>query len=123
MIHYLRGWIQLSRKEEQVFLEDKNNVSCWQRALALNPKILLLDDFTARVDPQTEQRILSNVMNNYPDLTLISVTQKIAPVKDFEQIILLMEGEVVASGQHKTLKSSCPEYIQIFKLSTKHQPL
>ena len=92
------------------------------RALALDPKILLLDDFTARVDPQTEQRILANVMNNYPDLTLISVTQKIAPVKDYEQIVLLMEGEVVATGQHKALKTSCPEYIQIFnsQLSTSH---
>ena len=92
------------------------------RALALNPKILLLDDFTARVDPQTEQRILANVMNNYPDMTLISVTQKISPIKDFEQIILLMEGEVIATGQHKTLKTSCPEYIQIFnsQLSTSH---
>ncbi len=84
------------------------------RALALNPRILLLDDFTARVDNQTEQKILCNVMNNYPDITLISVTQKIAPVKHFDQIILLMEGEVIATGKHNALLKTCPEYVQIY---------
>ena len=95
------------------------------RALALDPKILLLDDFTARVDQQTEQKILRNVRENYPDLTLISVTQKISPVKDFDQIILLMEGEVVASGKHDALRSSSPEYVQIYESqkSTSHYEL
>ena len=85
------------------------------RALTLNPRILLLDDFTARVDQKTEDKILSNIQNNYPDLTLISITQKIEPVKDFDQILLLMSGEIIASGQHKELMKTSPEYIQIYK--------
>jgi len=84
------------------------------RALALNPKILLLDDFTARVDSQTEQKILDNVTRNYPGITLLSVTQKIASVMDYKQIILLEEGEVLASGTHESLMDTCPEYVQIF---------
>ncbi|WP_340113008.1 ABC transporter ATP-binding protein [Maribellus mangrovi] len=92
------------------------------RALALNPGILLLDDFTARVDQQTEQKILRNVYVNYPGLTLISVTQKISPVKDFDQIILLMEGELIASGKHQDLHETSPEYVQIYESqkSTSH---
>ncbi|MFB6341612.1 ABC transporter ATP-binding protein [Saccharicrinis sp. FJH62] len=95
------------------------------RALALNPEILMLDDFTARVDQQTEQKILTNVQQNYPDITLISVTQKIDPVKDFDQIILLMEGEIVAAGMHDELLRTCPEYIQIYESqrSTSHYEL
>ena len=83
------------------------------RALALDPRVLFLDDFTARVDLITEARILTNVRNNYPDLTLISITQKIAPVEDYDQIILLMEGEIVAKGTHRELVHGCPEYVQI----------
>ena len=95
------------------------------RALAVNPRILLLDDFTSRVDRKTENRILGNLVRNYPDLTLISVTQKIAPVKQFEQIILLMEGELIASGTHKELKETSPEYVQIYssQRSTHHYEL
>ena len=84
------------------------------RALALNPKILLLDDFTARVDGQTEQKILENVEKNYPVITLLSITQKIASVQNYGQIILLEEGEILASGTHKELMVSSPEYVQIF---------
>ncbi|HEY6913047.1 MAG TPA: ABC transporter ATP-binding protein [Paludibacter sp.] len=95
------------------------------RALALNPKILLLDDFTARVDSQTEQKILENVERNYPGLTLLSVTQKIASVQHYKQIILLEEGEILASGTHEELLQSSPEYVQIFnsQRSTNHYEL
>lgn len=92
------------------------------RALALNPKILLLDDFTARVDGPTEQKILDNVLRNYPELTLLSVTQKIASVQNYGQIILLEEGEILAAGTHEELMESSPEYVQIFnsQRSTNH---
>jgi len=92
------------------------------RALALNPKILLLDDFTARVDSQTERKILRNISNNYPDLTLVSVTQKVASVEHYDQIIVLMEGEVIGSGKHEQLMHSSPEYVQIYESqqSTSH---
>ncbi len=85
------------------------------RALALNPRILLLDDFTARVDTQTEQQILANVRANYPGITLLSVTQKISAIEDYDQIILLMEGEVIAKGRHEELMAGCPEYVQIYQ--------
>jgi ATP-binding cassette subfamily B protein len=95
------------------------------RALAINPKILLLDDFTARVDHKTENRILCNLARNYPGLTLVSVTQKISSVKNFEQIILLMEGEIIATGTHQELKVKSPEYAQInnSQRSTQHYEL
>jgi ATP-binding cassette subfamily B protein len=92
------------------------------RALALNPALLLLDDFTARVDKRTEQKIMGNIATGYPDLTVITVTQKIAPVEHYEQIILLMEGEVIAAGTHKELLHTSPEYVQIYnsQRSTSH---
>ncbi len=83
------------------------------RALALNPKILLLDDFTARVDNNTEKKILENVQINYPELTLLSVTQKIASVEEYDQIILLMQGELIAIGRHDELLQTSPEYVQL----------
>lgn len=84
------------------------------RALAINPKILLLDDFTARVDVNTERKILGNLAKNYPNITLISITQKIESIKEFDKIFLVMEGELVASGTHKELLKDSLEYNQIF---------
>ena len=73
------------------------------RALALNPKFLLLDDFTARVDATTERKILQNIREHYPGITLISVTQKISAVEDYDQIVLLMEGEMLAFGNSSAI--------------------
>ena len=84
------------------------------RSLAINPRILLLDDFTARVDTNTESKILANLRRNYPGITLISVTQKISSVEQYDQVIVLMEGEIVGKGTHDSLMDSSPEYVQIY---------
>jgi len=95
------------------------------RALAMNPRILLLDDFTSRVDARTEEAILTNITRLYPDLTLISVTQKISAIENYEQIIVLMEGEILGMGTHTHLMETCPEYVQIYnsQRSTNHYEL
>lgn len=85
------------------------------RALALEPDVLLLDDFTARLDPTTEKRVLANLKANYPDLTLLAVTQRIATVTDYDHIILMMEGEILARGTHAELLESSPDYRQIYE--------
>lgn len=95
------------------------------RALALNPRVLFLDDFTARVDYATEQKILANIEKNYPHTTIISVTQRIASVKDYDQIIVLMEGEMIGIGTHAELLENSPEYMQLYQSqkSTSHYEL
>ncbi len=62
----------------------------------------------------TEKKILDNVAKNFPGLTLVSVTQKIASVESYDQIIVLMEGEVVDVGKHEHLMDTSPEYVQIY---------
>ncbi len=117
---------------EEMISERGSNLSGGQkqrimlaRALALNPKILFLDDFTARVDTRTEQSILANVKKHYPDLTLVSITQKINSIEDYDNIIVIMEGELLAQGTHEQLLKSSPEYVQIYQSqqSTEHYEL
>lgn len=95
------------------------------RALAGNPSVLLLDDFTARVDAVTEKSILDNIEKEFPNLTLVSVTQKISSVEHYDQIIVLVEGEVISTGTHEELLKTTPEYVQIYESqkSTTHYEL
>lgn len=85
------------------------------RALAVNPKILLLDDFTARVDKGTEKRIFDNLKREFPQITQLVISQKIDSIKDFDSIILIMEGEVLATGKHGDLLDKSLEYKQIYE--------
>jgi ATP-binding cassette, subfamily B, bacterial len=84
------------------------------RALVTNPKILFLDDFTARVDLGTENMIRANLKEFYPDTQIIEVAQKISSVKNFDQIVLLMEGELIAIGTHNELLTN-DVYLQILQ--------
>lgn len=124
LIDSLPDWL------DTIVSERWTSLSWWQkqrimlaRALAINPKVLLLDDFTARLDINTEKKILENVRKNYPEITLISVTQKIEPIKDYDTIILLMEWEILAIWKHEELLKTSPEYNQIFnsQLSTNNE--
>ena len=85
------------------------------RALAVDPDILLLDDFTARVDQNTEKQILDNVAKNYAHTTLVSITQKVEPIMHYDKIIVLMEGEIVGQGTHRELLQESFEYKQIYE--------
>ncbi len=111
---------QLPEKLDTIVSERGSSLSGGQkqrimlaRALAINPRVLLLDDFTARVDTQTEKKILANIQRNYPGLTLLSVTQKVAAVAHYDKVIVIMQGEVVAQGTHQELLKISPEYVQI----------
>ena len=68
---------------------------------------------------------LENISKNYPDITIVSVTQKIDPIKNYDQIILIMEWEILAMGKHDELMSKVPEYVQIYnsQLSTNNYEL
>jgi ATP-binding cassette, subfamily B, bacterial len=83
------------------------------RALYNRPQILLLDDFTARVDSATESKIQKLLAQNYPETTIVSISQSIETIKNYNQIILVMEGELLAVGTHEKLMTSSPEYRQI----------
>jgi ATP-binding cassette, subfamily B, bacterial len=83
------------------------------RALYNRPQILLLDDFTARVDMETESKIQKLLAQNYPDTTIISISQSIETIKNYDQIILVMEGELLVVGTHDELMLNSPEYRQI----------
>jgi ATP-binding cassette, subfamily B, bacterial len=83
------------------------------RALYNRPQILLLDDFTARVDNATETKIQKLLAQNYPETTIVSISQSIETIKNYDQIILVMEGELLAVGTHEELMTNSPEYRQI----------
>lgn len=83
------------------------------RAIASEPELLLLDDFTARVDSKTELEIKNKLSINYPNITLIQIAQKIESIKDYDNIIVLMEGQIVGQGTHLELLQNCLEYQQI----------
>ncbi|UOQ50066.1 ABC transporter ATP-binding protein/permease [Gracilibacillus caseinilyticus] len=71
------------------------------RALADNPKVLLLDDSTSALDATTETKVLEAIRQR--KCTTFLVSQKISSVKDADQILVLDKGKIVGMGTHQQL--------------------
>jgi ATP-binding cassette subfamily B multidrug efflux pump len=73
------------------------------RALAIDPKILILDDSFSSVDTNTEEEILKNLKRFMYGRTSIIISHRISTVKDADHIIVLHEGKIAEQGKHEEL--------------------
>lgn len=79
--------------------------SCLARALAIDPKILILDDSFSSVDTNTEEEILKQLKEYMKDRTSIIVSHRISTVKDADKILVLHNGRIQEQGNHDELVS------------------
>jgi ATP-binding cassette, subfamily B, multidrug efflux pump len=75
------------------------------RALAIDPKILILDDSFSSVDTNTEEGILKNLRKFMKERTSLIISHRISTVKDADKIIVLSDGKIAEEGTHDELVS------------------
>jgi len=85
------------------------------RAVLRDPAILVLDDALSSVDTNTAAEILAALRNVMRDRTSIIIAQRIATVKDADQIILLHNGEIVERGSHRELLEYGERYAAMYR--------
>jgi len=73
------------------------------RALAVDPKILILDDSFSAVDTHTEEEILKNLKAFMKNRTSIIISHRISTVKDADKIVVLENGKIAEQGTHEDL--------------------
>ena len=73
------------------------------RAVATDPRILILDDALSAVDTYTEEEILSRLRKVMSERTSIIVSHRVSTVRDANQILVLDQGRIVERGTHDQL--------------------
>jgi ATP-binding cassette subfamily B multidrug efflux pump len=73
------------------------------RALAVDPRILILDDSLASVDTETEEEILKGLRDVRTSRTTLLVSHRVSTVKDADLIVVLRDGRIVERGTHDEL--------------------
>lgn len=84
------------------------------RALAVDPRILLLDDATSSVDLETEAEIQEAFRDASRGRTTIIVAHRVTSIIDADRILILDEGRVVADGTHAELLIASPIYRELY---------
>ena len=85
------------------------------RALAIDPKILILDDALSAVDTYTEEEILKQLRDVMRERTSIIVSHRISTVRDADQILVLDNGRIVERGQHDALVARDGVYAALYR--------
>lgn len=73
------------------------------RALAIEPKILILDDSLSSVDAETERKILSRLRQVFPGKTVLMVSHRAAALEEADLLVVLKGGRIVEQGRPKEL--------------------
>lgn len=83
------------------------------RALVKKPPIYIFDDSFSALDFKTDSNLRAALKTKTKESTVMIVTQRVATIKNADQIIVLNEGEVVGKGKHAELMKTCEPYREI----------
>ena len=84
------------------------------RAIAKNPKILILDDALSAVDTKTENRILNSMKKIMQGRTTIIISHRVSSAQLANKIIVLDDGRVIEQGTHDSLMSQASVYKELY---------
>lgn len=87
---------------------------CIARAMLKNSPILVLDEATASIDPDSEEQIQEAIGALAKNKTLIVIAHRIRTIMGFEQILVMNDGSVAAKGTHEQLLKASPLYREIY---------
>jgi ATP-binding cassette subfamily B protein len=93
------------------------------RALAYDPKILILDEATSSIDTETEHLIKQAIEKLLIGRTAIVIAHRLSTIQNADKIIVLHKGEIRETGNHQELLAKKGIYYKLYQLQYKDQEL
>ncbi|KAJ5218037.1 uncharacterized protein N7498_000136 [Penicillium cinerascens] len=87
-----------SRLDDNILSQGQKQLFCLARALLKRSKILILDEPTSSLDPETDAKVQSVIRESFHGCTVIMVAHRIHTLLDFDQVAVLNSGEIVEVG-------------------------
>lgn len=98
------------------FSSGQRQLLSFARTMAIQPKILVLDEATASIDTETEEAIQHALMNMRQGRTTIAIAHRLSTIQDADLILVLHHGEIVERGTHQELLSQEGLYHKMYLL-------
>ncbi|MBQ5384568.1 MAG: ATP-binding cassette domain-containing protein, partial [Treponema sp.] len=88
------------------------------RAILKNAPVIVLDEATAFMDPENEEKMNAAISEIVKDKTVIVIAHRLSSIKNADKICVLKKGNVIAEGTHEELIKNCEEYQKLWNAST-----
>ncbi|HEU4964171.1 MAG TPA: ABC transporter transmembrane domain-containing protein [Bacilli bacterium] len=98
------------------FSSGQRQLLSFARTVALNPKVLVLDEATASVDTETEEAIQEALEKMRRGRTTIAIAHRLSTIQDADLILVLHRGEIVERGTHQDLLGQKGLYHKMYLL-------
>jgi ABC-type multidrug transport system fused ATPase/permease subunit len=123
-IRQLSGGYDAEVKERGATLSvGQKQLISFARALAYNPRILVLDEATSSVDTETEQLIQRAIARLLQGRTSIVIAHRLSTIQTADKIIVMHKGEIREMGTHQELLTLGGIYYKLYQLQYKDQEL
>ena len=86
------------------------------RALAGRPPVLVLDSADSALDYRTAAALHAAIRREFPDMTLVVISERIASLRQADRILVLEDGRITHQGSHEELMQCCPRYGRMAQL-------
>ena len=101
------------------FSTGEKQLICLARALAKDPKILILDESTANIDSETEQNVSRAIEEIKQGRTTLIIAHRLSTIKNADMIYVLRKGKVIENGTHEQLLSLNGSYKKMYETQVK----
>jgi ATP-binding cassette subfamily B protein len=98
------------------FSRGERQLLSFARALAIDPDVLILDEATSSVDPETERTIQNSLRKIMAGRTSLIIAHRLSTILDVDQILVIRRGEIVERGTHTELILQSGYYSKLFHL-------
>jgi ABC-type multidrug transport system fused ATPase/permease subunit len=95
------GGVNLSHGQRQLL--------CLARVLLKRPRIVVLDEATSSVDPATDSLIQETLRREFSTATLVTIAHRIETIRDYDRVVVMDRGRVIAMGPPSTVLNSTAE--------------
>ena len=123
-IEALPGRFNEPVKERGVTLSvGQKQLLCFARALAHQPRVLILDEATSSIDPQTEYLIREALRRMLENRTALVIAHRLSTIQNASKIIVMHKGRVREIGTHQELLDRQGLYFKLYQLQYKDQEI